>query len=495
MNVGDRKGTPKRSLFWSKIGGDTATTGGGAMMELDENGRMYDQWKTLVPYVYDFFTSHKQYWPSLSARWGPVIEDGKWKTKHHLYHCLQCAENQPQQLIISCVDIIKPRVASSESLSTFHENYRSPFIRNKKHIFHPGEINKIRECALQPNLVVTHTDSPETYVWDIDKQQDRTNEAKAIADKNHLGTSIGHYENNTPDLVLEGHTADAPYALAGSKTSRCFASGGVDKKVVLWNLEDAAETLGADGKKGGRASMNSGGLGPLAAAESGEAAPRLGPKLVFEGHTETVEAVEFHPTSSDEIVSVGDDQSMCFWDARGGSEPALKVENAHDSDIHYVSWNSGDDNLLATGGQDASVKVWDRRKTKNGGGKGMEVACLKYHDGPVNHIEWSPDKSSVLASAGDDGVLNIWDLTKTSTVAANVPPQLLVQHVGHRGRIEEFQWNVDSPWTLMSTSTDSVAGASGGTIQVFRINDLIYNSQEVVMKELEEYKSKILGSP
>ncbi len=100
-----------------------------------------------------------------------------------------------------------------------------------------------------------------------------------------------------------------------------------------------------------------------------------------------------------------------------------------------------------------------------------------------------------MASAGDDGVLNIWDLAKSTSVAAHVPPQLLVQHVGHRGRVEEFQWNVHSPWTLMSTSTDSISGASGGTIQVFRINDLIYNAQEDVTRELEDYKGKILGVP
>ncbi len=166
--------------------------------------------------------------------------------------------------------------------------------------------------------------------------------------------------------------------------------------VLLWNLEDASETLGAGakGKGEGRASMDIGGPGSLAA--EAEAAPRLGPKMMFKGHDNTVEAVTFHPTSSDELVSVGDDQRMCFWDARGGSAPALAVDNAHGSDVHCVSWNSHDDNLLATGGFDASVKVWDRRKIKETGGKSEAVTSLKYHEGPVNHIEWSPDKSVSL---------------------------------------------------------------------------------------------------
>ena len=29
---------------------------------------VYDRWKVTVPYIYDFFTTHKLWWPSLTAR-------------------------------------------------------------------------------------------------------------------------------------------------------------------------------------------------------------------------------------------------------------------------------------------------------------------------------------------------------------------------------------------------------------------------------------------
>ena len=40
---------------------------------------------------------------------------------------------------------------------------------------------------------------------------------------------------NTPDLILEGHEAVADYALAWSPTAPIIASGGKDKKILLWN--------------------------------------------------------------------------------------------------------------------------------------------------------------------------------------------------------------------------------------------------------------------
>ena len=42
---------------------------------------------------------------------------------------------------------------------------------------------------------------------------------------------------NIPDLVLEGHEAVADYALAWSPVAPIIASGGKDKKILLWNIE------------------------------------------------------------------------------------------------------------------------------------------------------------------------------------------------------------------------------------------------------------------
>eukprot|EP00353_Schmidingerella_taraikaensis_P001587 CAMPEP_0185599610 /NCGR_PEP_ID=MMETSP0434-20130131/82823_1 /TAXON_ID=626734 ORGANISM="Favella taraikaensis, Strain Fe Narragansett Bay" /NCGR_SAMPLE_ID=MMETSP0434 /ASSEMBLY_ACC=CAM_ASM_000379 /LENGTH=98 /DNA_ID=CAMNT_0028229073 /DNA_START=509 /DNA_END=805 /DNA_ORIENTATION=- len=53
---------------------------------------------------------------------------------------------------------------------------------------------------------------------------------------------------STPDLILEGHEAVADYALAWSPTAPIIASGGKDKKILLWNLENFLRQKGIHGE-------------------------------------------------------------------------------------------------------------------------------------------------------------------------------------------------------------------------------------------------------
>ena len=73
-------------------------------------------------------------------------------------------------------------------------------------------------------LIATQSDSCKVYLWDIASQG-------SVKDKLKLAAS-------TPDLILEGHGAVADYALAWSPTAPIIASGGKDKKILLWNLEN-----------------------------------------------------------------------------------------------------------------------------------------------------------------------------------------------------------------------------------------------------------------
>ena len=49
---------------------------------------------------------------------------------------------------------------------------------------------------------------------------------------------------NVPDLVLEGHEAVADYALAWSPVAPIIASGGKDRKILLWNIESFLQQKG-----------------------------------------------------------------------------------------------------------------------------------------------------------------------------------------------------------------------------------------------------------
>ena len=93
----------------------------------------------------------------------------------------------------------------------------------QKVIIHPGEINSLRVWQKNRRLIATHSDSKKVYLWDIVAQ-------KTVKDKIKMPA-------NVPDLVLEGHEAVADYALAWSPVAPIIASGGKDKKILLWNIE------------------------------------------------------------------------------------------------------------------------------------------------------------------------------------------------------------------------------------------------------------------
>ncbi|KAH1209383.1 WD-40 repeat-containing protein MSI4 [Glycine max] len=417
----------------------------------------YTQWKSLVPVLYDWLANHNLVWPSLSCR-------------------------VPNTLVIANCEVVKPRVAAAEHISQFNEEARSPFVKKYKTIIHPGEVNRIRELPQNSKIVATHTDSPDVLVWDVESQPNR----HAV-----LGAT-----NSRPDLILTGHQDNAEFALAMCPTEPYVLSGGKDKTVVLWSIEDHITSAATDSKSGGSIIKQN--------SKSGEGndktadGPTVGPRGIYCGHEDTVEDVTFCPSSAQEFCSVGDDSCLILWDARVGSSPVVKVEKAHNADLHCVDWNPHDDNLILTGSADNSVRMFDRRNLTTNG-VGSPIHKFEGHKAAVLCVQWSPDKSSVFGSSAEDGLLNIWDYEKVGKKiertgkSISSPPGLFFQHAGHRDKVVDFHWNAYDPWTIVSVSDDCESTGGGGTLQIWRMSDLIYRPEDEVLAELEKFKSHVVA--
>ncbi|XP_061371103.1 WD-40 repeat-containing protein MSI4-like [Gastrolobium bilobum] len=436
----------------------------------------YSQWKSMVPVLYDWIVTHKLVWPSLSCRWGPQLAQATYKNLHRLYLSEQTDGSDPNTLVIANCEVVKPRVAAAEHISEFNEEASSPFVKKYKTIIHPGEVNRIRELPQNNNIVATHTDSPEVLIWNVETQPNR---------RADLGAPTSH-----PDLVLTGHNDNAEYALAMCLIEPFVLSGGKDKCVVLWSVHDHIATLAAEAGSNAKQGSEVGGSSKKA-AES----PSIGPRGIYKGHADTVEDVQFCPSSAQEFCSVGDDSCLILWDARVGSTPVVKVEKAHDGDLHCVDWSPHDINFILTGSADNTVRMFDRRNL-NHAGVASPVYKFAGHDAAVLCVQWCPDKSSVFGSAAEDGILNIWDYDKVGKTSGSTGPKvpntsdaLFFRHAGHnRDRIDDFQWNASDPWTIVSVSHDCEDSRGGGTLQMWRMIDLIYRSEEEVLAELDKFR-------
>ncbi|XP_078151925.1 WD-40 repeat-containing protein MSI4-like [Carex rostrata] len=430
----------------------------------------YQNWKSNVPVIYDWFTGHKLVWPSLSCRWGGQFVKDRYKSRQRLYLAEQERTSQiytdgslPNTLMITNCDILKPKVATAADISQFNEEAQSPFVKRYKTLVHPGEVSIIRELPQNNNIVATHTDSPDVFIWDLKAQPNRHPVERAAYSR--------------PDAILTGHRENAVFALAMCPTEPFVLSGGKDKSVVLWSIQDTITSLGL--------------------SESRRSPNYLAPRGVFKGHDAIVKDVQFCPSSAQEFCSISDDSFLILWDARSGNAPVVKVEKTHGArELHCVDWNAQNMNLILTGSGDNTVCLFDRRFLTTGG-EALPIYMFEGHKAPVTSIQWCLDRASVFASAGEDGILNIWDYYKSENERAKTNPGLFFQHSGHRDAIMDFHWNPAEPWTLVSITVDISSTIGGSTLQIWRMSDMLYRPEEDVLRELDHYKEllKICDPP
>src|SRR5262249_4259787 len=83
----------------------------------------------------------------------------------------------------------------------------------------------------------------------------------------------------------------------------------------------------------------------------------------------------------------------------------------HKKAVLSLAFSSGG-KLLASGGEDEMVRLWDVNT-------GQECGTLKGHQGNVNAVAFIPaaPDSKLLASAGDDRTIRIWDVDSQRQVS------------------------------------------------------------------------------
>jgi WD40 repeat protein len=162
--------------------------------------------------------------------------------------------------------------------------------------------------------------------------------------------------------------------------------------------------------------------------------PSTGARLhTLEGHSGMVSAVQFSPDGS-KLASASDDSKVIVWDPSTGAE--LQTLEGHSGMVRAVQF-SPDNSKLASASDDSRVIVWDPST-------GAQLHTLESHSGMVSAIQFSPDGSK-LASASDDSRVIVWD---PSTGAR------LQTLEGHSGMVSAVQFSPDGS-KLVSASDDS----------------------------------------
>ncbi|PRW34057.1 transport SEC31-like protein B isoform A [Chlorella sorokiniana] len=244
------------------------------------------------------------------------------------------------------------------------------------------------------------------------------------------------------DLKLAGGAVQAPERFArlcwgpptpGSKDYPygLIAGGLADGSVCVWN---PARIIG---QKAAPAPTSP-------AASRGQLLARL------QKHAGAVKGLEFNSFSPNLLASGGGDGELCIWDVGNPLQPSLYPAMQGGAagpkpEITHLAWNRKVQHILGTCTAAGTVVVWDLKKQR-------PVISFKDPSGRkrCSAIQWNPEVATQLMVASDDDMspaLQLWDLRNS------VSP--VREYHGHAKGVLGMSWCPQDASFLLSSAKDN----------------------------------------
>jgi len=288
---------------------------------------------------------------------------------------------------------------------------------------HYGGVNRIRAMPQKSDVVATWSELGQVNIFNIEHLRARFQASEG----RHTSSSSANPKN--PVFTYSGHNEEG-YAMDWSLVNQGhLATGDNSGNIHLWKPH-------SDG--------------------SYDVTPS------YETAQVSIEDIQWSPTESTVFCAAESGGHLSIYDTRAPHRAMLRhlVHEKSKADVNVTSWNRHVSNLLATGGDDGTLTVWDLRQfSAKQETPAPPLARFSCHKTPITSVEWHPTDESMLAVSDSVGAY-IYDLSVEEDTApsqtdkvlvADIPPQLLFCHAGSKD-FKELHWHPQISSCIMTTA-------------------------------------------
>jgi eukaryotic-like serine/threonine-protein kinase len=244
----------------------------------------------------------------------------------------------------------------------------------------------------------------------------------------------GYNAPAAPILLRPSGPLELPVASSRSQAKR------VSRRAVLVGLVGIVGLAAAEAVTAIRSSR---------ASQSSTPTPTLPKIVIYRGHSDEVNAVNWSPDGK-LIASGSRDDTARVWNSSTGN--TIYTYSSNHSSVFGVVW-SPNGQQIASAGADDTVQVWNATN-------GQHVLTYPGHSNAVLALAWSPN-GKYIASGSLDNTVQVWDA---------ITGNHIFTYKGHAAGVSAVTWSPDSS-RIASASADKTVqiwdAATGMNRQIY----------------------------